>query len=279
MFFIKDRNNIFKLITGRKLKNLNRTESIEEITSCWKESKISNYEYLMQLNKYSGRTFNDLMQYPIYPHVLSNYSSNILDLLEEKNFRDLSKPIAIQYKEREEKFLENYRMIEEASNEPYHFASLYSNSGTVLHYLVRLAPFTKMFLEYQDQNFDVPDRTFHSMQTSWLLTSSVSTTDYKELIPEFYFMHEFLTNRQGFNFGVRQNGDSIDNVVLPPWSKSNPRLFTIIMRQALESNFVSLNIQNWIDLIWGFKQSGRPAIEAINCYHPACYVNFYFNLS
>ena len=64
-------------------------------------------------------------------------------------YRDLSKPIAIQNKDKEEKYLQNYRMLLEASEESYHYASLYSNSGTVLHYLVRLPPFTKMFLDYQ----------------------------------------------------------------------------------------------------------------------------------
>ena len=91
--------------------------------------------------------------------------------------------------------LQTYHMLKESSDEAYHYASLYSNSGTVLHYLVRLPPFTKMFLEYQDNNFDAPDRTFHSMNTSWLLSSTESSTDYKELIPEFFFLHEFLTNR------------------------------------------------------------------------------------
>lgn len=38
--------------------------------------------------------------------------------------------------------------------QPYHYGSHYSNSGTVLHFLVRLPPFTKMFLAYQGQ-FDV----------------------------------------------------------------------------------------------------------------------------
>lgn len=33
--------------------------------------------------------------------------------------------------------------------QPYHYGSHYSNSGTVLHFLVRLPPFTKMFLAYQ----------------------------------------------------------------------------------------------------------------------------------
>lgn len=32
---------------------------------------------------------------------------------------------------------------------PYHYGCHYSNSGTVLHFLLRLPPFTKMFLQYQ----------------------------------------------------------------------------------------------------------------------------------
>jgi len=34
----------------------------------------------MYLNKFAGRTFNDLMQYPVFPFVLSDYSSSELDL-------------------------------------------------------------------------------------------------------------------------------------------------------------------------------------------------------
>ena len=32
---------------------------------------------------------------------------------------------------------------------PYHYGSHYSNTGVVLHFLVRLPPFTAMFLGYQ----------------------------------------------------------------------------------------------------------------------------------
>jgi hypothetical protein len=112
------------------------------------------------------------------------------------------------------------------------------------------------------------------MSTSWLLSSSESTTDFKELIPEFYFLHEFLRNTQDYNFGVRQNGDSIDDVILPPWCNKSPRLFIMGMRQALESDYVSANLNLWVDLIFGFKQSGKSAIEAINRYHPACYFGY-----
>ena len=35
------------------------------------------------------------------------------------------------------------------SDKPYHYGSHYSNSGIVLHFLVRLPPFTEMFLAFQ----------------------------------------------------------------------------------------------------------------------------------
>ena len=61
---------------------------------------------------------------------------------------------------------------------------------------------------------------------------------------------------------------------MPPWSQNSPRLFVFIMRQALESNYVTSNLNHWVDLIYGYKQSGKNAIESINCYHPACYFGY-----
>ena len=47
----------------------------------------------MIVNRYSGRTFNDLAQYPVFPWVLQDYESETIDLENEKIYRDLSKPI------------------------------------------------------------------------------------------------------------------------------------------------------------------------------------------
>ena len=33
----------------------------------WKSRNITNFEFLMELNKYAGRTYDDLAQYPIFP--------------------------------------------------------------------------------------------------------------------------------------------------------------------------------------------------------------------
>lgn len=40
---------------------------------------------------FTGRTYNDLNQYPVFPWVLTNYESTEMDLGLPSNYRDLSK--------------------------------------------------------------------------------------------------------------------------------------------------------------------------------------------
>jgi hypothetical protein len=47
----------------------------------------------MLINKFSGRTYNDLNQYYVFPWVLSDYNSSRLDLSNREVFRALSLPI------------------------------------------------------------------------------------------------------------------------------------------------------------------------------------------
>ncbi|CAH2236529.1 jg8012 [Pararge aegeria aegeria] len=154
------------------------------------------------------------------------------------------------------------------SRQPHHYASLYSNSGGVLHYLVRLPPFTELFLNYQDNNFDMPDRTFHSLATTWRLITNDSPTDVKELIPELFYLPELFYNNEGLELGVRQCGLRVDNVELPQWA-ADARLFTLVHRQALEAPLVTERLPLWVDLVFGYKQTGQPAVDAVNVF-PAC---------
>lgn len=279
----KSREEVYEQLVSRELPNLiTTTTDLTTLTNKWREGKVSNFEYLMELNKKAGRSFNDLMQYPVFPFILADYESDVLNLHEASSYRNLFKPIACQDKGKEERYIETYDYLKaeydhrkltdpENATPPYHYSSHYSNSGTVLHFLVRLPPFTSMFLKYQDNQFDIPDRTFHSMATTWKLSSFVSNTDVKELIPEFFFLQEFLLNGEQYNMGVRQTKEPVRDVNLPTWSNNDPRLFTMIQMQALESSHVSSYLHNWIDLVFGFKQIGVPAIKATNVFHPATY--------
>ena len=66
------------------------------VTEQWIARKISNFDYLMMLNTMAGRTYNDLNQYPIFPWILKDFSSQILDINDPNVFRNLSKPIGLQ---------------------------------------------------------------------------------------------------------------------------------------------------------------------------------------
>lgn len=74
-------------------------EMAETARESWRRREISNFEYLMILNTLAGRSYNDLTQYPIFPWVLADYSSEKLDFNKSSTFRDLSKPVgALDFK-------------------------------------------------------------------------------------------------------------------------------------------------------------------------------------
>lgn len=267
-----------KIITDKK----QIIERLHEIHGIWRSGKMTNFEYLIRLNTLAGRTYNDLMQYPVMPFVLSDYRSNILDLKEPSSYRNLAKPIAIQNPKMEEHYRSMYvargelaksaEMMAQPSYAAHHYGSHYSNLGTVTHFLVRVSPFTEHALDFQDHSFDIPDRLFNSIEASYRLSSNESTTDFKEIVPELFVLPECLTNELQLDLGKRQNGESVENVKLPAWAE-NPRIFIYAHRQALESSYVTDHLHQWIDLIFGYKQSGQQAIDAINVFHPATYVN------
>jgi len=48
-------------------------KNVTEWTAKWQRREVSNFEYLMALNTFAGRSFNDLCQYPVFPWVLNDY--------------------------------------------------------------------------------------------------------------------------------------------------------------------------------------------------------------
>lgn len=59
----------------------------------------------------------------------------------------------------------------------------------------------------QKGNFDLADRLFSSVYQVWdTLMSDSSTSDIKELIPEFYYMPSFLKNVGNIEFGQKMCG-------------------------------------------------------------------------
>jgi hypothetical protein len=171
-----------------------------KITTQWVQGKITNFDFIMHMNSFAGRTYNDLTQYPVFPWVLADYESDELDLNDPKIYRDLSKPMgaqnetrAVQFRDRYESLKQSYEMGD--GPPPFHYGTHYSCAAYVLHYLMRLEPFSRLALSLQGGKFDVADRLFHNIGSSWASASSENLQDVRELIPEFFYLPDFLVNR------------------------------------------------------------------------------------
>lgn len=245
--------------------------SIAATTKAWQNRQISNFEYLMALNTFAGRSFNDLTQYPVFPWVLSNYESETLDLSDPRNFRDLSKPMGALNPVRLEEYWERYNSFDDPVIPKFLYGSHYSTcAGVVLFFLFRLQPFAELQRRMQGGCFDLPDRLFYSIKETWDMCNS-QMSEVKELTPEFYCDGNFLRNVNKFPLGKRHDQQVVNDVQLPKWAKT-PEEFVRINRSALESELVSQHLHEWVDLVFGFKQRGKAALKANNVFY---YLTYY----
>jgi len=238
----------------------------------WQKGEISNFHYLMLVNTMAGRTFNDLTQYPVFPWILADYTSDELDLSNPATFRDLSKPMGAQTARRQADYTSRYNSLAEIGETPFHYGTHYSSAMIVASYLIRLPPFVQSYILLQGGSFDHADRLFFSIEGSWRSAAQDNGSDVRELIPEFFCLPEFLTNVNEYNFGERQGSKGrVNHVELPPWAKGDPKIFIAKHREALESPYVSQHLHSWIDLIFGHKQLGELAVENLNVFHHLSY--------
>lgn len=64
----------------------------------------------MYLNTLAGRSYNDLMQYPVFPWILADYDSEELDFTDPATFRDFMRPMGAQSPERLEQFRKRFKV-------------------------------------------------------------------------------------------------------------------------------------------------------------------------
>ena len=278
----KDPKDIFENVVGyqnNKVMKYHKNEKVKKHIKLskklkkWKEWGMSNYEILMWMNLYSNRSFDDISQYPVFPWVLINYEDPFDS---EGNFRNLSLPMGMmelneEGEKRKELFMETFDVLKNESDgsmKPYIFGSNYSNPMYVCNYLMRLFPFTHISIELQGNKFDDPNRLFLSVKNSFY-NSITQKTDVRELIPEFFYLPEMFLNINQLNMGVQENGEKVNDVLTP--CNNNPYEFIIAMKNVLESEYVSKNLQYWIDLIFGYKAKGKEAENANNLFTEASY--------
>ena len=242
---------------------------LNSTTQKWQSRKLTNFEYLMKLNCYAGRTYNDLSQYPVFPWIIADYSSPELNLSAPETFRDLTKPVGAIGQERLAQLQERASQGSDDLS-TYLYGSFYSSSAYVIGYLIRMEPFTTLHIKLQNNKFDHGDRLFVSIPKAWE-SATHSAMDFRELTPEFFYSPDFLVNENNFDLGIyTSTNEKINDVELPKWSK-NPTDFVYKNREALETPFTTLSLNYWIDLIFGVN-SRLPNSRAVNnVFHPYYY--------
>lgn len=224
----------------------------------------------MLVNKMSGRSFNDMSQYPIFPWVIADYSSHPVEFLEAQRndliYRDLKKHTG---NISEYKIADSEHNWEDSSdpdmaciNVPqygigaFHMRVGMSASMRVSEWFCRLEPFaTLSFNFHKDRDERMPidfQKAFDYLCRDKQFNS--------ELMPEMFYIPEVFMNLNKMVLGNQKNLNkqsddepetfSIDNIFLPPWAL-NYYDFVRIQREALESKSVQKNLAHWIDLVFG----------------------------
>jgi hypothetical protein len=236
----------------------------QRFTERWLNYQMTTYDYLTILNLFSGRSFNNLECYPVFPWVVHDYESQDFDP-ERIGLRDLRLPVGAF----SARVLERVKERNAATSTTFLYANGYSNSMILSHYLLRLEPFSSIHIQLQDGHFDSPNRLFQSIGLSYSTLFSIAASS-REICPEFFFCPEFLVNLEGFEFGQRVDGCDLNAVELPKWA-NDPVDFIRKHLKILESTECARDLPEWIDLIWGSKQTGDAAVAADNTFDPLMY--------
>ena len=180
----EEREQVVRTLVGQKPHLRPRDEQLPEMTEKWHAGEIDNYTYLLHLNDCASRSFDDLSQYPIMPWVLSDYSSDALDLNDPRRYRPLWKPVgalderrlAATHRQRHE-----LQVDAEAGQTIPLYRTHYSSPAYVAYYLLRIFP--EITIHIQSGEFDHEARSFSSVDRTWRNVSGRATGNVKNSSP------------------------------------------------------------------------------------------------
>ena len=291
-----NKNNIFYNYNNyNNLFNSKRIPSIKTLYLKWIKWEISTFTLLNVINIYSNRSYNDINQYPVFPWIITDYTSNVLPNLSNSNtnknlnsstnnntpltnpdnsasiIRPFNTPMGMleispESKERKLNYQEHWESLEndDDKDENYdRYGSHYSTSLYLTYYLVRVFPFSYIRIELQGKNFDDPNRLFNSLSDSFNCAST-QKSDLRELIPEFFCLPEMFYNSNDLNLGSITDNKTklsilVNDIEMPPWANGDAYIFVKKHRELLESVEISEKINEWFNIIFGSKQKGKGA--------------------
>ncbi|XP_031384757.1 protein GFS12 isoform X2 [Punica granatum] len=208
----------------------------------WWSGELSNFEYLLVLNKLAGRRWGDHTFHPVMPWVID--FSTLPDENSDAGWRDLSKS-----KWRLAKGDEQLDFTYLTSEIPHHVSDECLSELAVCSYKARRLPLSVLRLAVR--SVYEPNEYPSTMQRLYQWTPD-------ECIPEFYFDPQIFNSIHS----------GMTNLAIPSWA-SSPEEFIKMHRDALESERVSRQLHMWIDVTFGYKMSGEAAVAAKNVMLPS----------
>ena len=197
-----------KNINNIKKKNYHVNDKVSE----WIKYKISTLEYIMWMNIYGGRSLNDLTQYPVFPWIINDYSSDELNYENENIFRNLFLPMGMidineKSEARKETFIDTYDLIKNDLKENFHD----------FNYSEYLKKGDEYYDNYKKKILKKSDDTQPSENVT--IDNNIASLEINQL-PSFYSSHysnptyvsHFLTRIFPFSFvSIEIQGDKFDD--------------------------------------------------------------------
>ncbi|CBI25946.3 unnamed protein product, partial [Vitis vinifera] len=208
----------------------------------WWRGDLSNFEYLLILNRLAGRRWGDHTFHTVMPWVI-DFSIKPDENVDE-GWRDLSKS-----KWRLAKGDEQLDFTYSTSEIPHHVSEECLSELAVCSYKARRLPLSVLRLAVR--SVYEPNEYPSNMQRLYQWTPD-------ECIPEFYCDPQIF----------RSLHSGMADLAVPSWARS-PEEFIKVHRDALESDRVSCQIHHWIDITFGYKMSGQAALAAKNVMLPS----------
>ncbi|XP_007894685.2 WD repeat-containing protein 81 [Callorhinchus milii] len=226
-----------------------RSVELRKLVTDWVHGRISNFQYLMGLNRLSGRRVGDPNYHPVLPWVVDF-------TIPYGKFRDLRKS-KFRLNKGDKQLDFTYEMTRQAFaaggqagehlHVPHHISDVLSDI-TYYVYKARRTPRSVLCSHVRSQW--EPNEYPASMERMQAWTPD-------ECIPEFY------TDPTIFQ-SIHPDMPDLD---IPSWSSSYQE-FINVHRKLLESKEVSVHLHHWVDLTFGYKLTGKDAVKAKNvCLH------------